>query len=155
VATGRRGERSIPIADFFTGPFTTALAGDEILTEIRVPAPPARSGGAYLKLERKVGDFATAAVAVQVTLGADGTCERVGIGLTNVGPVPLRAERAEAVLRGRRPDDQAVREAARLAAEAAQPVADLRGSAEYKKDLVRVLTGRALARAVERARGGR
>jgi carbon-monoxide dehydrogenase medium subunit len=153
VAAGRGGERRIPIARFFTGPFTTALAPDEILTEIRIPAPTARSGGAYLKLERKVGDFATAAVAVQLSLGVDGTCERVGIGLTNVGTVPIRAERAEASLRGRRPDDAAVREAAGLAAAAAQPVADLRGSAEYKKDLVRVLTGRAFWKAVERAEG--
>jgi aerobic carbon-monoxide dehydrogenase medium subunit len=153
VATGRGGERRIPIARFFTGPFTTALAPDEILTEIRIPAPPARSGGAYLKLERKVGDFATAAVAVQLSLGGDGTCERAGIGLTNVGTIPIRAERAEAALRGRRLDEAAIREAAGLAAEAAQPVADLRGSAEFKKDLVRVLTSRALRRAVARADG--
>jgi aerobic carbon-monoxide dehydrogenase medium subunit len=155
VASGRGGERRIPIAGFFTGPFATALSPAEILTEIRIPAPPAQSGGAYLKLEHKVGDFATAAVAVQLSLGADGTCERVGIGLTNVGITPIRAERAEGALRGQRLDDAAIREAARLAAEAAQPVADLRGSTEYKRDLVRVLTGRALRKAVERAGGGR
>jgi carbon-monoxide dehydrogenase medium subunit len=155
VATGPRGERRIPVTALFTGPFMTALGPDEILTEIRIPAPPPRSGGAYLKLERKVGDFATAAVAVQLTLGADGTCARAGIGLTNVGLTPIRAERAEAALRGRRPDPAAITEAARLAAEAAQPAADLRGPVEYKKDLVRVLTGRALRQAVERAGAGR
>jgi carbon-monoxide dehydrogenase medium subunit len=154
VAVGVRGGRRIAIASFFTGPFTTALAADEILTEIRVPAPAARSGGAYLKLERKVGDFATAAVAVQLTVGGNGACERVGIGLTNVGLTPIRAERAEAALTGRRPDDKTIQEAARLAAEAARPTADLRGPVEYKKDVVRVLTARALRRALERAGAG-
>jgi carbon-monoxide dehydrogenase medium subunit len=151
VAVGKGGERKIPITSFFTGPLSTALKPDEIVVEIRVPAPKPGSGGAYVKMERKVGDFATAAVAVQLTLAADGTCEQVGIGLTNVGPVPIKAERAEAALRGKRPDDAAIKQAAQAAAEAARPEADLRGSVEYKKDLVRVLTGRALRRAVERA----
>jgi carbon-monoxide dehydrogenase medium subunit len=155
VAVGAAGERRIPIGSFFTGPFTTALRADEIVTEVRVPAPAARTGGAYVKLERKVGDFATAAVAAQVTLDASGTCERVGIGLTNVGLTPIKAVRAEAALQGARPDEAAITQAARLAAEAAEPVADLRGSVEYKRDLVRVLTARALRRAVERAGGKR
>ena len=151
VATGPRGERQIPIASFFTGPFATALEPGEILVEIRVPAPAARSGGAYVKMERKVGDFATAAVAAQLTLAADGTCQQVGIGLTNVGLTPIKATRAEAALQGQRPDDAAIGRAAKLAAEASQPAEDLRGSVEYKRDLVRVLTGRALRRAVQRA----
>ena len=91
VGTGPKGERVIPIDQFFKGPFETALAHDEILTEIRIPAPKPRSGGAYMKMERKVGDFATAAVAAQVTLGANGNCESVGIGLTNVGLTPIMA----------------------------------------------------------------
>ena len=153
VAVGPRGERRIPMASFFTGPFTTALGADEILVEIRVPTPAARSGGAYIKFERKVGDFATAAVAVQVTLAANGTCERAGIGLTNVGVTPIKAEPAEAALKGARPDEAMIKRAAQLAADAAQPSADLRGSVEYKKDLVRVLTTRALRRALERAGG--
>jgi aerobic carbon-monoxide dehydrogenase medium subunit len=127
TATGPAGERRIPISAFFTGPFETALRPDELLTEIRVPAPAPRSGGAYVKLERKVGDFATAAVAAQ----------------------------AEAALRGKRPDEATIKQAAQLAADAAQPDADLRGSVEYKKDMVRVLTARALRKAVERAGGGR
>jgi carbon-monoxide dehydrogenase medium subunit len=155
VARGRRGSRRLPIASFFTGPFSTALAPGEILVEIRVPLAAPRSGGAYRKLERKVGDFATAAVAAQVTLRADGACESAGIGLTNVGLTPIKAEKAEAALRGKRLDDKTIAEAARLAAAAAEPAEDLRGSAEYKRDLVRVLTTRALRRAVERAEGRR
>jgi carbon-monoxide dehydrogenase medium subunit len=154
TVTGPRGERRIPVAELFTGPLTTALRPDEILTAIRVPLPPPRSGGAYLKMERKVGDFATAAVAAQVSLSAAGTCVTVGIGLTNVGSTPIRARRAEAVLLGRRPDEAAIREAAGIAAEEADPAEDLRGSVAYKRDLVRVLTGRALRRALERAGGG-
>jgi len=155
VASGRGGERRIPIESFFTGPFTTALKADEILTEIRVPMPASRSAGAYLKLERKVGDFATAAVAVQITLGANDVCSRAGIGLTNVGLTPIKADKAEALLQGERLDDKAIQRAARAAADAAQPSADLRGSVEYKKDLVRVLTARALRRAHERAAAAR
>ena len=151
VAAGRGGERRFPIESFFTGPFATALKADEILTEIRVPVPAAKSAGAYLKVERKVGDFATAAVAVQITLAANDVCSRIGIGLTNVGLTPIKAGKAEGALRGQRLDDKAIKEAARLAADAAQPAADLRGPVEYKKDLVRVLTVRALHRALERA----
>jgi carbon-monoxide dehydrogenase medium subunit len=151
VATGPRGERRIPIDSFFTGPFATALEPGEILVEIRIPVPAARSGGAYVKMERKVGDFATAAVAAQLTLSAAGTCEQVGIGLTNVGLTPIKATQAENALKGKRPDDATIAQAARLAAEASQPAEDLRGSVEYKRDLVRVLTTRALRRAVQRA----
>jgi carbon-monoxide dehydrogenase medium subunit len=155
VARGRGGERRIPVTAFFTGPFATALRPEEILVEIRVPVPPPRSGGAYLKLERKVGDFATAAVAAQITLREDGACAAAGIGLTNVGMTPIKAEQAEAALRGRRLDDKTIAEAARLAAAASEPAEDLRGSVEYKRDLVRVLTGRALRKALARAEGRR
>ena len=141
VARGPDGERTIPITRFFTGLFATALAPAEILTEIRIPIPPPRSGGAYVKLERKVGDFATAAAAAQVTLGGQGEITRIGIGLTNAGPTPIKATAAEAYLLGRRPDAEAVAEAARLAADATSPSADRRGSVEYKRDMARVLTG--------------
>ncbi|HEX6899043.1 MAG TPA: xanthine dehydrogenase family protein subunit M [Thermoanaerobaculia bacterium] len=151
VATGPNGSRTIPIDDFFLGLFTTALEPDEILTEIRIPLPPARTGGAYVKLERKVGDFATAAAAAQVTLSAGGEVEKVGIGLTNAGPVPLRAADAENYLTGKQPTAEAIAEAARLAASIALPNADRRGAVEYKREMARVLTGRALTRAVERA----
>jgi carbon-monoxide dehydrogenase medium subunit len=151
VATGPQGQRTIPIDDFFVGLFQTALAPDEILIEIRVPAPPARSGGAYVKLERKVGDFATAATAVQLTLAPGGEVAEVGIGLTNAGPMPLRAKAAEDFLRGKAPSQEAIAEAARLAAEATSPSADRRGAIEYKRQMSRVLTARALKRAVDRA----
>ena len=153
VATGPKGERVILIDQFFKGPFETVLAHDEILTEIRIPAPKPKSGGAYLKVERKVGDFATAAVAAQVTLGASGNCESVGIGLTNVGLTPIKAMKAEAALKGKSPDDANIRAAAQLAAEAAQPSSDQRGSEEYKRSLVKTLAVRALRKAVERAKG--
>jgi carbon-monoxide dehydrogenase medium subunit len=155
VVAGAKGERRIPVSAFFTGPFTTALKGDEILVAIRIPSPAARSGGAYLKLERKVGDFATAAVAVQLEFDPSGACQRAGIGLTNVGPVPIKAGAAEAALSGSRVDDATIKRAAGLAAQAAQPSADLRGSAEYKRDLVRVMTARVLRKALERAGSGR
>ena len=150
VARGPNGQRRLPIASFFTGPFETALGPGELLVEIRIPTPPPRSGGAYVKLERKVGDFATAAVAAQLTLAPDGTCEQAGIGLTNVGLTPIKATQAEIALRGRHLDDMTIAQAAQQASAASQPIADLRGSVEYKKDLVRVLTARALRKAVER-----
>src|SRR5215831_7571730 len=103
TATGPRGARTIPIEKFFTGLFETALAPDEILTEIRIPVSQGAAGGAYMKLERKVGDFATAAAAVQVRLAGNGTIEKAGIGLTNAGPVPVKASAAEAFLAGKKP----------------------------------------------------
>jgi carbon-monoxide dehydrogenase medium subunit len=151
VATGPKGERVIPIDKFFLGLFRTALQPDEILTEIRIPAPVERSGGAYVKLERKVGDYATAASAAYVVLGKQGFVERAGIALTNVGPVPIKATAAEKHLTGKKPEGAAIAEAARLAGEAAEPRVDRRGTVEYKKEMARVLTGRALKKAVERA----
>jgi carbon-monoxide dehydrogenase medium subunit len=151
VATGPQGERIIPIEEFFLSLFTTALQPGEILTEIRVPVPLARSGGAYFKLERKVGDFATAAVAAQVTVDANGAVQKVGVALTNVGPTPIKAKKAEDFLRGKKLDEANIRQAAQLAADDAQPSSDLRGPAEYKKGLVKELAKRALLRAAERA----
>ncbi len=149
VATGPKGSRTIAIDDFFLGLFSTALAPDEILTEIRVPVPPAKSGGSYVKLERKVGDFATAASAVQVTLAADGTIAKIGIALTNAGPTPLRAADAESFLTGQQPTDERIAEAAQRAAAIASPNADRRGAIEYKRQMARVLTGRAIKRAIQ------
>jgi aerobic carbon-monoxide dehydrogenase medium subunit len=151
VATGSKGERVIPIEEFFVTLFTTALKQDEILTEIRISIPPEKSGGAYFKLERKVGDFATAAAAVQLTFNGGGAIQKVGIALTNVGPTPIKARRAEDFLRGKKPDAGVIAQAAQFAADDAQPGSDLRGPAEYKKGLVKELTKRAVVRAVERA----
>jgi len=154
VATGPKGAREIPVEELFTGLFSTVLAPDEILTEIRVPGPAPRTAGAYLKLERKVGDFATAASAVQLTLGKGGDVVRVGIGLTNAGPTPVKAREAERYLIGKKLDDATVAEASQLAARAAHPTADRRGTVEYKREMARVLTARALRKAAERV-GGR
>jgi carbon-monoxide dehydrogenase medium subunit len=151
IATGQGGERTIPITNFFLSVFTTALEHGEILTEIRIPIPPSASGGAYLKLERKVGDFATVGVAAQVTLDGNGVCRRAGIGLTNVGATPIKAGRAEDFLVGKTVDERQISQAAQLAAEEAQPSSDLRGPAEYKVSMIRELTKRALVRASERA----
>jgi carbon-monoxide dehydrogenase medium subunit len=151
VAVGQHGERIIPIKDFFLSVFTTALEHGEILTEIRIPIPPSGSGGAYFKLERKVGDFAIVGVAAQVTVDGAGVCRRIGIGLTNVGATPIKATRAEGFLLGKTMDKQQIDQAAQLAAEEAQPSSDLRGPAEYKVSMVRELTKRGLVRACERA----
>jgi len=153
VARGPNGTRSIPARGFFRGLFETALAEDEIVTELVIPAPAARSGGAYLKLERKVGDFATAAVAVQITLDAQNAVTRAGIGLTNVGATPIAATDAESFLVGKMLDDGTIAEVARRAAAAAEPFEDRRGSADYKRDVIRVLAGRALRLAAQRAQG--
>jgi aerobic carbon-monoxide dehydrogenase medium subunit len=145
---GPDGTRTIALDDFFLGPFTTALEPTEIVTWVQVPDPGPRAGGAYLKLERKVGDFATVAVGVHVSF-SNGNVERAGIALTGVGPRNIRAETAEQALAGRALDDAAIAEAARLAAEAADPRDDIRGSAEYKRNVVRVFTERGLRKAAE------
>lgn len=153
VLRSKSGSRTVKARDFFSGPFSTALQPTELLSEIRIPAAKPQTGGSYLKLERKVGDFATVAVAVHLQM-EDGKVGSAGIGLTAVGPQNIKAERAEAALRGARLDDAKIREAAALAAEAAEPKADHRGSVEYKRNLVRVFTERGIKRAYERARGG-
>src|SRR6266849_3611708 len=154
VAHSGSGERVIPVAGFFQDPYTTTLKANEIVTEIRIPVPSGPAGGAYNKLERKVGDFATVAVAVQVEMNGD-KIAKAGIGLTSVGDRNLKARDAEKSLAGKQPTDEAIAEAARLAAAAAEPRADVRGSAEFKKDIVRVFVQRGLKTAVARARGGK
>lgn len=153
VATGATGNRTIPIDEFFLGLFATSLAPDEILTEVQIPTSKARSGGAYMKMERKVGDFATAGVAVQLNLDAAGKVEQIGIGMTNVGLQALRAVRSEEALRGELPEARWIERAAMFAQQDCDPNPDLRGSVEYKRNLVRVLTMRAIQKAVERAQG--
>jgi carbon-monoxide dehydrogenase medium subunit len=152
VARGPQGERTLPLSGFFQGPFTTTLDPAEIVTEIRVPDPGPRSGGSYLKLERRVGDFATAAVGVQLSFD-NGTVARAGVALTGVGATNIRAVEAEEALTGATLDDEAIRGAAELAAQAAEPQGDLRGSVEYKRHVVRVFTERALRASAETAGG--
>lgn len=146
-----RGEREVPASDLLVDLFTTSMEPDEILTEVRIPLPSGPTGGAYLKLERKIGDFATVGVAVQVEL-ANGTIGRAGIGLTGVGSKNLRAAEAEEALAGAEPTEEAFGNAGRLAAAVADPVSDVRGSVEYKRHVVDVYVRRGLARAVELAR---
>ena len=153
VATGPSGSRVVSTREFFTGFFETALHNDEILTEIRIPVPPARSGGTYLKLERKVGDYATVGVAAQLTVDGAGTCTHAGLGLTNVSSVPVHAAAAADCLVGSKLTDPDIDEAAELAVQASDPSTDLRGSSEYKRAMVRVLARRALKAARNRAQG--
>jgi carbon-monoxide dehydrogenase medium subunit len=155
VAVGPAGQRVIPIDEFFTdSPFETTLHANEILTELRIPAPTERSGGAYCKLERKVGDYAIAGVAAYIKLNNDGHVDYAGIGLTNVGPTPIKARDAEQFLLGKTLDDANIAQVASLAAAAAHPTSDTRGPAEYKRAMVRTLAVRALRKALARATGG-
>lgn len=155
VATGPAGERVIPIEEFFTdSTFETTLKPGEILTEIRIPAPAEHSGGAYFKLERKVGDYAIAGVAAYVTFDASQAVTSAGIGLTNVGPFPIKAREAEQSLLNKQLDEAAIQHAADLAADASQPSSDIRGPADYKRAMVRTLCVRALHKALSRATGG-
>jgi carbon-monoxide dehydrogenase medium subunit len=151
IALGPNGTRAIPIDRFFVDLFQSDLAENEILTEIRIPRPGANSGGAYVKMERKVGDYAIAAAAVQLTLNGD-TCTSARIALTNVNPVPMRATNAEQTLVGQVLTDEIIEAAGVAAAAACDPSPDLRGSVAYKRDMTRVLTKRAIRQAMERAR---
>jgi aerobic carbon-monoxide dehydrogenase medium subunit len=155
VAQGPKGSRTIAARKFYQDSFVTALQPNEILTEIQVPRPVPGSGSAYSKMERKVGDFATAAVAVQLVVNSAGSIERAGIGLTNVGPTAIYAEAASEFLAGKTGSAADLQRAGELAADASQPIADNRGPAEFKKDMVRVWTRRTIARAILRSKGGK
>lgn len=150
VIRGKAGERVVPIDDFLVDSYTTAVGDGEMAVEVRFPSPHGRTAGAYEKLERKVGDFATAAAAVQITLDEQGVCTAAGIAITALGPVALRVSRAEALLIGQRLSGDVIAAAAAEAPLVATPNADTRGSAEYKKDMGRVLVARGLRRAMQR-----
>ena len=153
VLTSASGERVVPIGEFMVATFTTSIEPTELLTQVRVPAAQPRSGGTYLKLERKVGDFATVGVAVALTL-SNGSVGRAGLALTGVGFTNIHATDAEAALNGQPPGDELFAEAGRLAAAAADPVSDVRGPAEYKRHMVEVYVQRGLASALEMANAG-
>lgn len=154
VARGPGGERTIGIDGFFTGLFENALQRGEILTEIRVPKPVRGEGGAYQKLERKVGDYAVCAVAVRLVLDGE-QVKSVRIGLTNVSPTPMRAKRAEAALVGKALSEAVLDAAGQAAAAECEPSSDLRGSEAYKRDVTRVLIKRAVRAAADRVKGAR
>jgi carbon-monoxide dehydrogenase medium subunit len=150
VATGPAGRRTIPAREFVTGPFQNALASDEIAVEAVIPAPRGIPGGGYLKLERRVGDFATVGVAVAIETTGE-TVTRAGIALTGVGGSTIEAVEAGHALVGGPLTEESVEHAAQLAAEAARPKSDHRGTAEFKRHMVRTFVVRALGRVSERA----
>ncbi|MGA9839526.1 MAG: xanthine dehydrogenase family protein subunit M [Thermoplasmata archaeon] len=154
-AQGPKGSRTFSARKFYQDSFVTALRPNEVLTEVRLARPGVGTGSAYSKMERKVGDFATAAVAVQLTVGKSGTIDRAAIGLTNVGPTAIYAAAASDYLTGKTGSAGDLQEAGELAAEASQPVADNRGPVDFKRDMVRVWTRRTVARALVRAKGGK
>ena len=153
VVFGARGERMIPIRELYIAILTTSLSSDELVTEVRVPMPQARTGGAYEKLERKVGDYAVIGVGAQLVLDASGDVTQAGIGLCNAGSTSIKATAAEAFLVGKPAAPDNINEAARLAMDASDPVEDDRGPIDYKRAMVRELTRRALRRALARAQG--
>jgi carbon-monoxide dehydrogenase medium subunit len=144
VVTRAAGSRTVDIDNFLVDSFRTAIEPGEIVTEVGWPIPDARTSGAYLKIERKVGDFAVAAVAVQISLDEKGRCRQAGIGLCAVGPTALRATSAEKILSGSDVSAGAIREASAAASKECDPASDTRGSVEFKRDLIRVLVARAL-----------
>jgi CO/xanthine dehydrogenase FAD-binding subunit len=146
-----QGEREIAAADFFQGPFTTVLAEDEILTEVVVPAAPARTGHAFLEVARRRGDFALAGVAATVTLADDGMVRQARLAYISLGPTVLRARHAEEALVGTSLEESAIERAAGRLHEDLAPSSDLHASADYRLHLARVLTGRSLRLARERA----
>jgi carbon-monoxide dehydrogenase medium subunit len=152
IAQGPDGSRTIAADDFFIDLFENAMKDNEILTEIRIPRPGPNSGETYLKMKRKVGDYAISAVAVQLTLDGE-TCTAARIALTNVSPVPMRSKNAEQALIGQAISAENVEAAGQAAAAECDPSPDLRGSVAYKRDLTRVLTKRAIQKAVQRAKG--
>ena len=151
--SGVNGERVVALSDFVLDAYTTALGAGEMVTGVAIAIPQGRTGGAYAKFEKRAGDFAVASVGVQVTLADDGRCASAAVSLGAVGPMPIRATAAEALLIGASRPDEAINEAARLVAETADPYADNRGSVEYKRHLAGVLFRRACGVALARAGG--
>ena len=149
--TGRAGERQIAAREFYQGAYFTALEPGEILTSVRIPVPPVGHGFAYEKLKRKVGDYATAAAAVILTM-SNGKVATCSIGLTNVAETPLWAEEASRILIGSTLDAATVKRAVAAAEAITSPASDNRGPAHYRTKMAGVMVARALARAKERAR---
>ena len=152
VLRGPGGERQVAARDFYEAAYFTAIAEDEVLTEIRIPVPPRGHGHAYAKMKRKVGDYATAAAAVVLTMEG-GTCRTASVALTNVGQTPLFAEAAGRALVGTSVDDAAIDAAVAAAVEISDPVSDMRGPPEFRRHVAGVMTRRAIQSALSRAKG--
>lgn len=152
-AIGPKGRRDIPARDYFKGVFETALAANEIIAEIRFPAPAGRTGGAYAKFAHPASGFAVTGVAAVITLTPGGTVERAAIAVTGAAAAAYRATQAEKALTGTKGDAKAIADASAKAADGITALADLAASAEYRKNLVTVYAKRAIQRAVERAKG--
>ena len=151
VIEGPEGRRTVPVTEFFHGFYMTALEPSEILVEVQVPAAKPNAGGAYYKMERKVGDYATSGAAVYLEMDGD-TCTKIGIGLTNVSAVPLKLERAEELLTGKAITPELIEQAGTIASEDCEPESDLRGSEAYKRSVTKTITMRMLNKALERAK---
>ena len=150
VVRGAGGTRTIPIDDFLVDSFTTAVGEGELALEVRFPTPPARTAGSYQKIERKVGDFATASAAARITLDENGAIAGAGIAIGAAGPCAMRVADAELLLVGAKPTKELIRAAGDAARKIADPVADNRGSVEYKQDMAGVLVERAILAALGR-----
>jgi carbon-monoxide dehydrogenase medium subunit len=153
TATRREGRRTVPAEEFFTGMLTTALAPDELLTEVRVPGLPPRTGGAFIEIARRAGDFALVGIAALVTLDDAGRATRARLALCGAGPTPIRAREAERVLVGERPEGRVLDEAAEKIAAATDPPSDIHASAAFRKKLARHVGRQAIELAVRRAGG--
>jgi aerobic carbon-monoxide dehydrogenase medium subunit len=150
VIRGKSGTRRVPIDEFLVDSFTTAVEDGEMALGAEFPVPDDRTAGSYQKVERKVGDFATAAAAVQVSLNADGTIRSAGVALSAAGPTAVRVDEAERLLAGQKPSTELIRAAAAAASKRSAPQADLRGSVDYKRHLAGVLVTRGLRQALAR-----
>jgi aerobic carbon-monoxide dehydrogenase medium subunit len=150
VVRGVNGLREVSIDDFLVDSYTTAVEEGEMALELKIPIPDAHTQGSYQKIERKVGDYATCAAAIQIAMSADGTIRQAGIAITAVGAKAMRVDAAEAMLVGQKPSLELLRAAAEEAPKIATPNADARGSADYKKDMARVLVLRGLKQSLER-----
>lgn len=151
VVEGPDGQRTIPITEFFHGFYMTALEPTEVLVEIQLPQAKDGAGGAYYKMERKVGDYATSGAAVYLEMDGN-VCTKAGIGLTNVSAVPLKLERAEDLLTGKELTPELIEQAGVIASEDCEPDSDLRGSEAYKRSVTKTITMRMLNKALERSK---
>ena len=151
VVEGPNGKRTISIDDFFHGFYMTALEPQEIITEIQIPQHKKRSGSAYHKIERKVGDYATSGCAVYLEIDSNKVCTQIGIGLTNVSTIPLRLSRAEELLKGNVITEDLMKEAGKIASEDCEPSSDLRGTEAYKRSVTNTITQQMINKALSRA----